>query len=54
MGLLNYHTTVQSKASAGDAIDQVFAVEQAEKKLGAAKIRWVWIWKGNRRSNDNE
>jgi hypothetical protein len=32
----------QSKVFAGDDLDQVFGVEQVEKKLSAVKIRFVW------------
>ena len=44
MGSLNFRTNYPSKASrfsAGHDLDQVFAVEQVEKKLSAAKIRLV-------------
>ena len=42
MGSLNFSTNVQCKASsAGDDLHHVFAVEQMEKKLAAAKIRLV-------------
>ena len=33
----------QSKVFAGDDLDQVFGVEQVEKKLAAAKIRLVEV-----------
>ena len=42
MGSLNFGTNVQPKASSGgDDLHKVFAVEQVEKKLAAAKIRLV-------------
>ena len=44
MGSLNFGTNVQPKASSGgDDLLKVFAVEQVEKKLAAAKIRLVTI-----------
>ena len=45
MGSLKLRTNDLFKASrpsAGHDFDQAFAVEQAEKKLAAAKIRLVW------------